>query len=295
MKQEVRTVSNDKPPIAKRAIVDKYADLELPTVRSEPSARLQDYSWLIFGAKKIGKTALVSRFGKTIFFQFEPGYASLAVYKTELITDWGMAKHYVKKLKEVNRFTMACIDPGNTAYDRCLEWKSKQLNIQHPGKVKDYGASWKAVNEEFQSFHRQLAALGLGVTVICHERIFERETFDGVQYDYVGPKLSEGTEEYYAGTTDIIAHYHYVGDKRYLQIRGDQYTACGLRCDTPENPHFRTVNGDEVYKIPMGSSVDEAYSNVLRAFNNEQKRANRPEDLKGGVAKKKKDPLSSGV
>jgi len=268
---------------------ESFGDLFLPSEKSVPSTKFEDYTWLIYGRKKIGKTSLIANWNGTLFLPFEPGGKSLAVYQAPVITDWGMARRYVKLLKsEKHSFGTVCIDPGNAAYDRCLEWVCKRDKIPHPGKVKDYGASWKEVAKEFQFLHSRIASSGLCFVVICHEKVSDKENFEGITYEQVGPLLSGSADEFYSGTMDVIAYYHYVKDKRFLQIRGTENVNAGVRCDTPENPHFRTVDGDPVVKIPMGNSSEEAYQNILRAFRNEQKRTYAGEQYEAKVKGKER-------
>jgi len=243
-------------------------DVALPTERSAPSKDLQDYTWLIYGEKKIGKTSLVSHFPDVLFTMFEPGGKALKIFQTETLTDWGKFLAYVKKLKnDKHNFKTLCIDPGNQAYDRCLDYIVKnKLGGMHPGKIKDYGASWKAVSSEFQRVHSDIASTGMGFLVLAHAKTADVETRTGETFSKVMPVLSGSTEEFYAGIIDNIAYYHYVGKDRYLQIRGDDFIQAGTRCE--EN--FLTIDGEPIVRIPMGGSSKEAFKNLTKAFANKQ-------------------------
>jgi hypothetical protein len=244
---------------------------ELPQERSAPTDQLGDYTWLIYGPKKIGKTSLAAqmdtRGGKVLFCMFEPGGKALSIYRTPVITDWGQFKNVVSQLEEDKQgYTTVVIDPGATAYKRCLEYVCRSLGIMHPGRQKDYGASWDRVNTEFQEIHGRIAALDMGFIVLAHDKDAEIERRDGSKFNKTVPVMSGSTEEFYAGVIDIICYYEYVGDRRFLRIRGDEYVSAGCRLDD----HFRTPKGERVQRIPAGDGPEEAWANIILAFKNQQ-------------------------
>jgi len=257
-------------------------DYSLPSDPTEPAENLIDYSFLIYGRKKIGKTSLVSRFPGAVFFMFEPGTKAQRVFKLPrqggCFVDWKDVRGYIRSLqKEAHRFTTACFDPGNKAYDLCLKYVCERERIAHPGKMKDYGASWKAVSNEFEDIHLQIANAGMAFVVVAHEKWDNDRSI-------VEPKFSPSTEDFYEGVIDNIFYYHYQGAERFLQIRGTEGIVAGTRCEG----HFMTADGRPIYKIPMGNSADEAWENLQIAWVNEQTRSFGPdEEEKGGTQKKK--------
>lgn len=265
------------------------ADYTLPSVPSEPAEKLIDYSFLIYGRKKIGKTSLIARFPSAIFFMFEPGTKAQKVYRVPknqgCFIDWKDVRGFCRTLqKQSHDFVTACFDPGNKAYDLCLKYVCEKTGISHPGKMKDYGASWKAVSTEFENIHAELANARLAFVVIAHEKTEEYEGDDGRTYLRTVPKFSGATEDFYEGVIDNIFHYHFIGSERFLQIRGTQSVIAGTRCEG----RFMTVDGRPIYKIPMGYSPDEAWNNLQLAWENEQDRSFGPDEEEKGGRKKKK-------
>jgi len=284
----VRPASGTKP---KKSVLGAGNDYSLPSEQTERAENLIDYSFLIYGRKKIGKTSLVSRFPSAIFFMFEPGTKAQRVYKLPkkggCFVDWKDVRGYVRSLqKGAHEFSTACFDPGNKAYDLCLKFVCTRDGISHPGKMKDYGASWKAVSSEFEDIHLGIANAGMAFVVIAHEKLEEYTGDDGVTYVRTIPKFSSSTEDFYEGVIDNIFYYHYVGTQRFLQIRGTESIVAGTRCEG----RFMTRDGRPIYKIPMGNTSDEAWENLQLAWDNEQEKSYGPdeEELKGGMRPKKK-------
>jgi hypothetical protein len=266
------TAQASKTPSAPRTSKPKVELFPVPTQRTEPSDNLGDYTWLIYGPKKIGKTSLAAQMeysgGKALFVMFEPGGRALSLYQTPTVTDWGQMRHLISELeKDKQGYSTLVIDPGNIAYSRCLEYVSRSRGIPHPGMMKDYGASWAAVNGEFQMIHARIAALGMSFIVLAHDKEDEKERRDGTKYAKTVPVMSGSTEEFYAGVIDIICYYEFVGDRRYLRIRGDENIQAGCRLDD----HFLTPAGERIIRIPAGRTAKEAFSNIRKAFANQQK------------------------
>ncbi|HOK47887.1 MAG TPA: AAA family ATPase, partial [Bryobacteraceae bacterium] len=61
--------------------------MALPTKKTPPRANLGDYSILIYGPTKIGKTTLASQFPEALFLATEPGLNALEAYQIP-ITSW---------------------------------------------------------------------------------------------------------------------------------------------------------------------------------------------------------------
>lgn len=258
----------------------KRVRVTLPTKRSKPSRLIGDYTWLIYGEKKIGKTSLVSHFPNCFHLMFEPGGRALSIFQ-RAIPDWEYFQEYVKLLEKGDHdFRTVCVDTGQMSYDLAFEYACRVYGFQYPSES-DYGKDWNKVKRTFQDPHRLLLSLGLGYVVIAHIVEKKIEPRNGPKFDAICPDLSGRAEKFYTGIIDNIAYYHYRGNKRFLQIRGDDYVQAGTRCE--EN--FLTPKGEPVCMIPMGNSSKEAYQNLMKAFNNKQSETYRPAEVKKGVKK----------
>lgn len=259
--------------------------VELPDEIPDEEFGIEDFGILIYGQTGIGKSSLPSHAEKPFYFRFEQSSRSLKVRKSPILTDWNVALQYVQAAEaDIKGFKTMVIDTAAPAYDRCLEAVCERLGISHPGKQKDYGASWKEVSKEFQMFFNRLASLDVGIWVNAHDSVEEMETRSGDTYQLIQPNVSGKTLDFFKNTMDIIGYYMYVGDERYLLIRGNEHIMA--KCNLEDN--FLTPDGERVIAIPMGNDSKEAYQNFMLAFENKQIETNDDIIVKGGLGVQKK-------
>jgi hypothetical protein len=265
----------------KKTILDREDDIviDLPTENSKPSTNIGDYTFLIYGEKKIGKTSLASRFPDTLMCMFEPGGKALSIKQIEIPT-WAHFRKLNEKLDEDGHdYDTICIDTGAIAFDKCQEYVCIKNEFSHPSD-EAYGKGWKKLSDEFNSQITKSMMHGTGYIVLAHNKEKEITTASGKKFQCICPQLPSGAENFFTATVDIIAYYFYEGSQRWLQIRGDDYIVAGCR---PEK-NFIAKDGFPIHKIPMGNTPDEAYKNLMNAFQNKQENSYRPE---GGLIKKK--------
>lgn len=256
-------------PIKKAPV--KSLELTLPSELSTPSDDLGDYSWLIYGTKKIGKTSLAAQFPGALFMMFEPGGKALSIYQVEC-TNWEKALGYLTLLEEQKKggglqYKTIVIDTGFEAFQKCFEYVCDKENIEYP-RMDNFGKDWKKISNEFRTFHNRIAGLGTGLIVLCHEKMRESQTRTGNKFDMVVPNLSSAADDYYRAIIDNVAWYHYRNSERFLLIKGSDFALAG--CAVQANIHFLTAKNEMIHAIPMGDSATEGYRRIIRAFNNEQ-------------------------
>src|SRR5690606_36608093 len=94
------------------------------------SVSLLDYTWLIHGERKIGKTTLLSRFENPFFLMFEPGAKALSLKKRD-VQSWKEFEGYIKLLEENPGYSrMNVIDTGDMCYAQCLLQAKKDLGLE---------------------------------------------------------------------------------------------------------------------------------------------------------------------
>jgi hypothetical protein len=242
----------DKPPFA------------LPDALSVPSDQLQDYSILLYGEKKIGKTTLTSMFPGAYFLMTEPGGRALRVYQTA-VPDWETAKAALRALeKDPGRFRTVVVDTVDMLYQRCFEYVAKVEGWDHPSD-EAWGKGWSALRNEFVSYMTRLLALDMGVILTSHSQEREIKRRDGEKYDRIQPTMPGIARDVVEALVDVWMYYTYEGSARVIMLQGDDHIAAGHRLQE----HFRTPDGvGYVGVVPMGTSPEVGFQNLMDAFNN---------------------------
>ena len=268
------------------AKVESYESIkiELPDEPTLASTRFEDYTWLIYGAKKIGKTSLVSQFNRPLFLLFEPGGKGLDLMSLS-VPDWNHFLAIKAMLKKTpGKYNTVVFDTSDIAYDRAFAHYCKELGIDHPTDI-GYGKGWDAIKKGFRTEILDLANIpDLGIVFISHATEAEFIKIGGEKHTKIIPSLQNSPREFFSGFVDIIGCYIYYGDERFLTISGNEAMEGGQRA----KKHF-WVKGHEwdsddpirVHSIPMGDTEEIAYANVLKAWHNKQETAGRPQDSKG--------------
>lgn len=237
------------------------ADLALPTAPTPPSDDLQDYSILLFGEKKIGKTTLASMFPDNLLLCSEPGAKSLNVFRMD-VRSWKEFKKIIRLLKKDKRFRTVTVDTVDLLFKLCDAQVCQELGIDHVSEA-DWGRGWSAVRDEFTTAMADLMGIGKGVILISHSTEKEIKPRSGPKYDRIQPTMPNTARDICEAMVDIWGYFHYDGHDRVLTIRGDEHITAGHRLQT----RFRH-NGKELENIDMGTSKEEAFKNFMDAFNN---------------------------
>ncbi len=240
------------------------ASLVLATELSEPVRDHGKISWLIYGEMKIGKTSLASMFPGAQFMLFEPGGRGLSIRKNEVAT-WDEFKVYVPQILSKGGGSTVVIDTAPVAYDACFDYVCRQKGVDHPSAGK-FGDVWTAIEREFVGTMTKINMSGNGLIFIAHAetKTFQKRT--GGEYDKIIPAMSKQAREYMKAVVDVTAYFGYYGNERYLTVAGSDELDAGHRMKY----QFWAQDGTRVHSVPMGTSEEEGYENLVRAFNNEQ-------------------------
>jgi hypothetical protein len=247
-------------------------DLKLMTEDTVPPTSLRSYSILLFGAKKIGKTTICSKFPNPYFLCTEVGTKALRVRKSDCF-DWDHFVGYTDLLcQEADPERTVVVDTIDKAYDFIYDKTCKALCIDSPTEEKDFGATWKKIRRTFGEQVERLCSLPGGVIFLSHETEKEIELLDGSKIERVQPTMSKQALSEVEGIVDVIGYYGYQGSQRVLRLDGDQTLVAGCRLE--ENFLIKGgspgVPGDQVLRVPMGESSQQSYNNLMRAFDNAQ-------------------------
>jgi hypothetical protein len=250
--------------------------VSLPSQKSIPSTDLGNYSMLLYGMKKIGKTSLASKFPEAIFLMTEPGAKALSVYQVS-VKSWAEFKGYVKLLSEDEKFQTVVVDIVDNLYAQCFEYVCQKLAIEHPSEEK-WGKGWGDIKKEFITEIMALAQCGKGIIFVSHAMEKEVKQRNGDSYHMIAPTMANQAKEVLEGLVDIWAYYTYENKERVLVIKGSDHIGAGHRIENK----FRYTDGTAVEEISMGKSAGEAHKNFVKAFSNE---LTKPKTTEGGTDK----------
>lgn len=245
----------------------------LPTTVSAVSDELNDYSFIIHGEKKIGKTTLVTQQEGTFLLTFDPLQKSLSILQAHC-PNWDTFEAYLKKLEEAAAagtypYKRITIDGADIWHRLCQEKACRTLGISHPSD-EEWGKGWDAVNVLFNKAVDRVLALPGGVWFISHSEWREIQTRKtNVKVTKLVPLLKSKAEDVLVGKVDGWFAYTYDEKRRVLVVRGDERTGAGHRV----RGHFVTTDGRPVDEIYMGGSEEEAWANFDNAFHNRQEYA----------------------
>lgn len=258
------------------ASVGRYQVPLLATNKFKPSNNFFDYNILIYGQRKIGKTTLASMCPEAYFFFFEPN-DSYELFKSD-IQSWEDFNFLATQFaKGEHNFRTCIIDTGRPCYNMALQYACKKHGFEHPGGQNDRGMAWAKVTTEFELPVRKLMNAKTGFVVIAHEAQNEINTRSGGVFHTITPDLPSAAARLFANEIYNIFYYYKDLDGRWLQIEGDEFVQAGHRMKN----HFLTPDGERIFRIPMGTSEESGYKNLMLAFDNKQK---DPYVKKGGPA-----------
>lgn len=101
----------------------------LPTTKTAPKAQLSDYTVLLFGASKAGKTIFCSHAQDVLFLATEPGLNALEVFQVS-ITKWeDMLQACAEIAEGKHQFKTIIIDTIDNAYKMCADHMYKKSGV----------------------------------------------------------------------------------------------------------------------------------------------------------------------
>jgi hypothetical protein len=233
--------------------------ISLPQSVNVPSKNLGDYSILICGPKKIGKTSLAAEFTNSFIAEFEPGNAKalpvryLDIYKLkdfdECLTLLEHTPNYCSTL---------VIDDVPTLADLCKDLTCKRLGIEHPSDG-EYGKGWDQSKDEFSKWINRIQAIpNCGKIYTAHTVLEVADSKSGKSYSYLDIAASKACKRKLDAVIQLwaVMDYNEAGE-RVLIINGNDFIKAGNNL-----PGFKGING----AIPLGKSAREGYENLMKAY-----------------------------
>lgn len=235
---------------------------------------------MIYGKKKIGKTTLTDCFSKNMFhLMVEPMARHLRVFQEPVESYKDLLGYYNTLKSNGHTFDAWSLETLHLFYDKSMDYTCEKIGIEHPADgvsgnnntAKDRGSAWNRIQKDFQDILIKLLQLPIGGFFNCHESFDDIEGRDGKMYKSYKPEGGAQVWRFISAQIENIWYYHYRGDQRFLQVRGDEKVyACVSWTDK-----FITPSGELISAIPLGNNPQQGFENILKAFNNEQKEAYR--------------------
>jgi hypothetical protein len=180
--------------------------ITLPTAKTQPKTNLTEFTIVIYGEPKIGKTTFASQFDNPLFLATEAGLNSLEAYQIP-ITSWDDFLEACALLaKGKHEYKTIVIDTVDNLTKFCSEYVCKKNNVQHESDLA-YGKGWTLVKNEFLRVVTKLSLLPYGLILVSHAKTEEIKTRTAA-INKTTPTLSNSFRDIVLGMADIVLYAH---------------------------------------------------------------------------------------
>jgi len=231
----------------------------LPTERTKARQELSEYTILIYGPPKVGKTTWASGFPNGIFLASESGHNAVEIFKVD-IDRWETFLDACKELSGgKHKFENVIIDTIDNVWDLCRQYICQKHQIEHESEL-PYGRGYGLIVNEFTRVLNKLSMLPYGLVMISHADTQEIETRVGKRNKVV-PSLKDKPRKLILGMTDIILYCD-------MESGADsEKTPFSRRImHTQPSPFYEA--GDRTGRLP--DVIDLDFTKFLQAFNQDK-------------------------
>jgi hypothetical protein len=217
--------------------------MQLPTQKAKPKTELKDYTILLYGEPKIGKSTWASQFPDALFLATEPGLNALECYQMP-IASWTDFLEACKLISEgKHKFKTIIIDTIDNLAKFCSDYICKKNDIMHESDL-GYGKGWTMVSNEFLRAVAKLGLLSYGLIMISHSETVEIKTRT-ITYNKNIPTLSKSIRKIVLEMADLVLYAHTqqertsdsaVTETRKLETRASENWEAGNRTKFKELP-----------------------------------------------------------
>ena len=199
------------------------------------SRDLSGYITYLYGAAKVGKTTLCSKFPNSLILAFEAGTNALPGVIVQPINRWSEFRETLRELKKPEvkeRFSSIIIDTLDVAQAMCEKYICNQLGIDSMGEGGWGTNSWTKYKKELEETFRNITQMGYALVVISHDqdKTFKRK--DGTEYNQIVPTAQKSANNIVKDMADlyIYAYLDPSTKERKLMLRSmDGTVDCGTR------------------------------------------------------------------
>lgn len=282
-----------------------------------PKVDLSEYSFVLAGIPKSGKTTLFAKIvekylgdiSKGLLIAFEKGYTALKVNAVD-VEAWDDFEDLVDQLverKDELPFKFLGIDTADIMWELVQEAVIEEWNRQNPTlRAKDinavgmkkaggqgYGVGYNRAKAKIRKQIDRLQKAGYGMVIITHSKDDKVEEKSGLEYNRLILSLPSSAREVFVNMADFInfitIEKEKVGDeivtKRYIYFRSDGYVEAGGRfTELPERIEYDVEHYIETIENAIQASLEEG-TDVNKLRKKQQKE--REEQAKKFVEKEK--------
>lgn len=243
----------------------------IPTKPIGPIASDSNFSMLLYGEHKVGKSKLCSMIPGHFILGCSPKNLDHLTARYVYIEEFEEA---IKILSSIEEGIISCdaviIDELDALYQLCRLYYRNKLNIVKDTD-KDTYALYRCTLDKFSMLLLSLRKLGKTIIVTLNEDIETYSTLNSELQRY-GCRATKQLREILEGKFTVWARMSTeFNGSRSIQVEGNP----GLKAGNGYENHFR-FEGKRLKKFSLGNDPEECYNLFLAAFNNE---------LKGDVVK----------
>ena len=215
----------------------------LPKAKTPPKASLNDFTILLYGEPKVGKTTFCNAGGQTLFIATEDGQGGLESYRVP-VDSWETFLQVLDELKQKGLpYDKVCIDTIDNLYKFCAEWACKKLGVVHQSDA-TYGKGADTINSEFLRQLTRLSLMPYGLWMISHATEKEIKPRAGASYTMISPTLPAAARRIVLGMADHILYAArefetdpktgaVIREQRMVHTQGSNYFEAGGRITLP--------------------------------------------------------------
>ena len=176
----------------------------LPKSPTEKATKFEEFSMLLYGPPKIGKSTFASKFEKPLFIATEPGLRHITAYKIQ-VESWIQFKKVVMELEKKKKlFKTKVVDTVDILFKHCARYICEKHNFKHPSD-ESWGKGYELILDEFAKWILRLVYMPGGTIFISHSQA--REIKSRVQQiTRISPTITSSCRKVIISLVDIIAY-----------------------------------------------------------------------------------------
>jgi len=211
--------------------------MKLPTKRSKPVTDIHEYSFLIYGQPKSGKSTFASHFDEAIFIATEPGHKFLEVYKVSPHSWDDLARHdkadpgifvQLYNQRDDKQFKTIIFDTIDNLWTMGEKKVEKENSVKYVHDL-EFGKGSRFTKNKIMEWVNILGQCGYGIIFLSHEKFVDVEE-NGVKLSRRDITLSGAARLAVSGFCDFILYFYIDKDgKRLIKTKGHSNLNAGDR------------------------------------------------------------------